>query len=94
MTILTPNLNNTLSCLCIVFLLSTVLCVSAQETGTETIIQEAIRQQNLGLAFLEESQPSKAIPTFTELIALLPDEAIGYGNLGSCTSTSSTSGYC
>ncbi len=81
MTILTPNLNNTLSCLCIVFLLSTVLCVSAQETETETLFQEAIRQQNLGLAFLEESQPSKAIPTFTELIALLPDEAIGYGNL-------------
>lgn len=81
MTILTPYLNNTVSRLCIVFLLATVLCVSAQETETENIIQEAIRQQNLGLAFLEESQPSKAIPAFTELIALLPDEAIGYGNL-------------
>lgn len=81
MTILTPYLNNTVPCLCIVFLLAIVLCVSAQETETENIIQEAIRQQNLGLAFLEESQPSKAIPAFTELIALLPDEAIGYGNL-------------
>ena len=81
MTILTSYLNTTVSCLCIVFLLATVLCVSAQETETENIIQEAIRQQNLGLAFLEESQPSKAIPAFTELIALLPDEAIGYGNL-------------
>lgn len=81
MTILTPYLNNTVSCLYIVFLLATVICISAQETETENIIQEAIRQQNLGLAFLEESQPSKAIPAFTELIALLPDEAIGYGNL-------------
>lgn len=81
MTILTPYLNNTVSCLYIVFLLVTVMCISAQETETENIIQEAIRQQNLGLAFLEESQPSKAIPAFTELIALLPDEAIGYGNL-------------
>ncbi len=81
MTLLTFSLNSTVLCLCILFLLVTVVCVSAQETETENIIQEAIRQQNLGLAFLEESQPSKAIPAFTELITLLPGEAIGYGNL-------------
>ena len=81
MTILTPYLNKSVSCFCFLFLLVNVLCVSAQETETENIIQEAIRQQNLGLAFLEETQPSKAITAFTELIALLPDEAIGYGNL-------------
>ena len=30
---------------------------------------------------MEESQPSKAVGEFTALIELLPDEAIGYGNL-------------
>ena len=45
------------------------------------IIEEAIRHQNLGLAYLEESQPSKAVEAFTALIELLPNEAIGYGNL-------------
>ena len=68
MTILATNLNNIISNFCIVILFSTVLCVSAQETETKNIIKEAIRQQNLGLAFLEESQLSKAIPVFTELI--------------------------
>ena len=52
-----------------------------QETGNTGIIEEAIRHQNLGLAYLEESQPSKAVEAFTDLIELLPDEAIGYGNL-------------
>ena len=45
------------------------------------IIEAAIRHQNLGLAYLEESQPSKAVEAFTALIELLPNEAIGYGNL-------------
>ncbi|MDE0087385.1 MAG: FG-GAP-like repeat-containing protein [Candidatus Poribacteria bacterium] len=45
------------------------------------IIQEAIRYQNLGLAYLEESQPSKALTAFSTLIELLSHEAIGYGNL-------------
>jgi len=53
----------------------------AQEVDTPQIIEEAIRHQNLGLAYLEESQPSKAVETFTKLIELLPNEAIGYGNL-------------
>ena len=30
---------------------------------------------------MKESQPSKAVEAFTELVELLPDEAIGYGNL-------------
>ncbi len=64
-----------------VFLSTVVLCASAQDPDSEDIIKEAIRQQNLGLAFLEESRPSKALPAFTKLIELLPDEAIGYGNL-------------
>ncbi len=68
-----------LSYLTILFLLSTVSF--AQDSESENLIKEAIRQQNLGLAFLEESQPSKAIPAFNKLIDLLPDEAIGYGNL-------------
>lgn len=53
----------------------------AQDSEIELTIEEAIRQQNLGLAYLEESQPSKALGAFTTLIELLPDEAIGYGNL-------------
>ena len=58
-----------------------VWTVNAQETDNSQIIEQAIRHQNLGLAYLEESQPSKAVEAFTELIELLPNEAIGYGNL-------------
>ncbi|RKU19063.1 hypothetical protein C6500_11560 [Candidatus Poribacteria bacterium] len=58
-----------------------VWTVKAQETNNTQIIEEAIRHQNLGLAYLEESQPSKAVVAFTALIELLPDESIGYGNL-------------
>ncbi len=62
-------------------LLFTVWTAGAQEMDPTQIIEEAIRYQNLGLAYLEESQPSKAVEAFTNLIELLPDEAIGYGNL-------------
>ncbi len=55
--------------------------VNAQKMTNTEIIEEAIRHQNLGLAYLEESQPSKAVEAFTALIELLPNEAIGYGNL-------------
>ena len=55
--------------------------VNAQEMDSPQIIEEAVRYQNLGLAYLEESQPSKAVEAFTALIELLPNEAIGYGNL-------------
>ena len=58
-----------------------VWTVSAQEVDTTEVIEEAIQYQNLGLAYLEESQPSKAVEAFTALVELLPDEAIGYGNL-------------
>ena len=54
---------------------------TAQEMNTPRITEEAIRYQNLGLAYLEESQPSKAVEAFTKLVELLPNEAIGYGNL-------------
>ena len=47
----------------------------------DQIIEAAIRHQSLGLAYLEESQPSKAIKEFEALVELVPDEAIGYGNL-------------
>lgn len=59
----------------------TVISAIAQEMDDTKIIQEAIRSQNLGLAYLEESQPSKALTAFSTLIELLPHEAIGYGNL-------------
>ena len=60
------------------FIVSTA---DAQEMDSTEIIEAAIRHQNLGLAYLEESQPSKAVEAFSALIELLPDEAIGYGNL-------------
>lgn len=60
------------------FIISTT---DAQEMNSTQIIEAAIRHQNLGLAYLEESQPSKAVEAFTALIELLPNEAIGYGNL-------------
>ncbi len=71
---------------CLKYILLLVWCFAApigwtQETDNTGIIEEAIQHQNLGLAYLEESQPSKAVEEFTELVELLPDEAIGYGNL-------------
>ncbi len=75
-----PNIGKCLICALLVcgFMVSTT---DAQEMNSTQIIEAAIRHQNLGLAYLEESQPSKAVEAFTALIELLPDEAIGYGNL-------------
>ena len=70
-----------LICLIFTIFLSAVLCAIAQETEDTKTIQAAIRHQNLGLAYLEESQPLKAVAAFTALVDLIPDEAIGYGNL-------------
>ena len=53
---------------------------SSQQTDDE-IVMSAIRHQNLGLAYLEESQPHQAIEQFQGLVNLVPDESIGYGNL-------------
>ena len=63
-----------------VLLLVYIPIVTAQQTADE-IISAAIRHQNLGLAYLEESQPHQAIEQFQGLINLVPDESIGYGNL-------------
>ena len=52
----------------------------SQQTADE-IVTSAIRHQNLGLAYLEESQPHQAIEQFQGLVNLVPDESIGYGNL-------------
>ena len=54
---------------------------SDQKPDPDQIIEAAIRHQSIGLAYLEESQPSKAIKEFEALVELAPDEAIGYGNL-------------
>jgi tetratricopeptide (TPR) repeat protein len=67
------------------FTLSVLLfvCTSVaypQQSVDETI-SSAIRHQNLGLAYLEESQPHQAIEQFQGLVDLVPDESIGYGNL-------------
>ena len=68
-------------CVLLLTLFFAVWTGNAQEMNSSQIIEEAIRHQNLGLSYLEESQPSKAVEAFTALIELLPDEAIGYGNL-------------
>ena len=67
--------------LIILFQFLVMVNVLAQVSDSDRIISEAIRQQNLGLAYLEESQPLKAVTAFTKLIELIPDEGIGYGNL-------------
>ena len=72
-----PNIGKYL--ICVLLLVSGL--TEAQEMNSTQIIEAAIRHQNLGLAYLEESQPSKAVEAFSALIELLPDEAIGYGNL-------------
>ena len=76
-----PNSRKHLQGVLLLTWLFTVWTASAQEMNTTQMIEEAIRYQNLGLAYLEESQPSKAVEAFTSLVELLPNEAIGYGNL-------------
>ena len=63
------------------FLLLHLPIAIAQERSPAEVIAGAIHHQNLGLAYLEESHPNKAAEEFRALIDLLPDEAIGYGNL-------------
>ena len=70
-----------MKCVLLLTWLFAAWAVNAQEMDSPQIIEEAVRHQNLGLAYLEESQPSKAVEAFTALIELLPNEAIGYGNL-------------
>ena len=76
-----PNIGKCLICAMLLVCGFGVSTTDAQEMNSTQIIEAAIRHQNLGLAYLEESQPSKAVEAFTALIELLPDEAIGYGNL-------------
>ena len=78
---MSPDIRKPLKYMLLLTLLFVAATISAQEIDTSQIIEEAIRHQNLGLAYLEESQPSKAVEAFTALIERLPDEAIGYGNL-------------
>ena len=76
-----PYSKKRIACFIFSIFLFAVISAIAQETDSPKTIQEAVRHQNLGLAYLEESQPAKAVTAFTTLIDLLPDEAIGYGNL-------------
>ena len=57
------------------------MTASAQSPSASDVIETAMRHQNLGLAHLEESQPSKAISEFEALVDIISEEAIGYGNL-------------
>ena len=63
-----------------VLLIVYIPIANSQQTVDE-IVSAVIRHQNLGLAYLEESQPHQAIEQFQGLINLAPDESIGYGNL-------------
>ena len=63
-----------------VLLLVYIPIANPQQTVDE-IVSAAIRHQNLGLAYLEESQPHQAIEQFQGLVNLAPNESIGYGNL-------------
>ena len=44
--------------------------------------REIIRSRTLGLAYLEENKLEEAEEEFKKLIALAPEEALGYANLG------------
>ena len=57
------------------------LPASAEIGEIDSTIVSAIQCQNMGLAYLEESQSLKAVAQFENLIGLLPNEAIGYANL-------------
>lgn len=70
-----------ISSLVVLFLLFYLPNAHPRERSPAQVIAEAIHHQNLGLAYLEESHPNKAAEEFRALIDLLPDEAIGYGNL-------------
>ena len=76
-----PDTRKQVKCVLLLTWLFAAWAVNAQEMDSPQIIEEAVRHQTLGLAYLEESQPSKAVEAFTALIELLPNEAIGYGNL-------------
>ena len=76
-----PNMKKCLKSVLLLMWFFAIWTADAQETDNSQIIERAIQQQNLGLAYLEESQPSKAVEAFKTLIELLPNEAIGYGNL-------------
>ena len=76
-----PDIRKCVACTLLLICFFAIWTVDAQETDSSQIIEKAIQQQNLGLVYLEESQPSKAVEAFTALIELLPNEAIGYGNL-------------
>ncbi len=43
---------------------------------------EAERQKNFGVAYLEQESPKEAGEAFRQVIALAPEEALGYANLG------------
>ena len=70
-----------ISTLVILALLFYLPNANPQERSPADVIAGAIHYQNLGLAYLEESQPHKAAEEFRALIDLVPDEAIGYGNM-------------
>ena len=57
-----------LPCVLLLTCLFAVWTVKGQEMDAPQIIEEATRYQNLGLAYLEESQPSKAVEAFTALV--------------------------
>ena len=71
----------TFHALFLLFFLFHLPTATAQKLDPAETIASAIHHQSLGLAYLEESQPSKAIEEFQALVELVPNEAIGYGNL-------------
>ena len=78
----TPKpINLLLSCFILHVLLLLCIPTANSQQATNEIVTSAIRHQNLGLAYLEESQPHQAIEQFQGLVNLVPDESIGYGNL-------------
>jgi Flp pilus assembly protein TadD len=69
----------TLTAVAITFSKLGVVFTCAGETRSPL---EAVRQKNFGIAYLEQEQPEQAADAFRDVIRLMPDETLGYADLG------------
>lgn len=60
-----------------------LLCTTVPVAGQLPALR-AERAKNLGIAYLEQEKPKDAARMFRQVIALFPDEPLGYANLAVC----------
>ena len=66
----------------VVAVLALVLVSGCGRERTPESARDLLTVRTLGLAFLEENRLEEAEAEFTKLVAMAPDEALGYANLG------------